>query len=164
MRHATMTRWKMEPIVRVHWIVDQGIREGRMWAERMAKSDPYIFCDDDILIMGKDWAKRAVEIFWRHPEYAMLSTLSFCEGENTAKPAQDCEVYDMHAIGQPMLIQKGILKDMPELEFTYECQQLDEYVKSKGFKQGILWQGERGLRHMHLGSGFSGTPVHRWAY
>ena len=54
-----------------------------------------------------------------------------------------------------MFIRKGILKDdLPEMTLQSESAVLDDYVRKKGFKEGII----SGLSHNHLGHGFSSTP------
>lgn len=162
MTELAWERWLMEPIQLLD-VVDYSIREAREYAEANASSDPYIFTDDDVLIMGTDWVKRAVEIMLRHPEYAIVSTLSIIEGENQAKG--EGEIYEMHAVGAPMLIRKGICVNLPEMTLDNECGTLHKFVLDKGFKMGLL-NGTNGnpLRHNHLGHGFSSNPALRWAY
>jgi hypothetical protein len=152
------TRWEIDPNVRVCLLRDQPIREGRLFADEWAKSDPYIITDDDVLIVGKDWVKRGLEAMLANPEYGVCSTLSLVEGENEAKGSG--VIYPMHAVGQPMWIRKGLMADLPPFDFTFECQVIQSHIEAKGFKEGII----NGLRHNHIGHGFSGTPVHFWGY
>ena len=87
-----------------------------------------------------------------HPEYAICSSNSLLEGE--AQKGQGV-IFDCESVGAPMFIRKGILgDDLPEMTLRTECMVLHEYVKRKGFKEGILSE----LRHNHLGHGFSSTP------
>jgi len=160
----TQDRWRMEP-VRIHRLVGQPILDGRRIAEQYAESDPYIFCDDDILIMGRNWTERACDILLRNPDYAIVSTLSMIEGENRVRPEnEDCEIYPMHAVGQPMLIRKGICVDLPEMTLASECGTLHKHVLDRGKQMGLLWGGKEPLRHMHLGHGFSSNPLLHWGF
>lgn len=139
-------------------IWDKGIREARLMAENLAMSDPYIFTDDDVLIVGKDWVKRAVNAMLANPVYGACSSLSLVEGENRANG--EGEIYDMHMVGQPMIIRKGLMAEVPEMDLDNECGVIDSFLRSKGLKEGLV----NGLRHNHLGHGFSGTPCSFWGY
>ncbi len=156
MLDVTIARWRMEAHIEI--LRGYGIREGREWAERIAASDPYIFTDDDVLIVGKDWVKRGTEAMLAHPEYAVCSSLSLVEGENLATGTGT--IYDMHAVGAPMWIRKGILTDLPEMTLDQECGVIHKYVLDKGYKEGLI----NGLRHNHLGHGFSSNPILHWGF
>ena len=162
MRLVCLHRWDCEP-VRMHDIYDKGIKEGREIAERQAQSDPYIFTDDDCLIVGKDWVKRAVEIMLANPQFKIVSTLSLVETENMARPSVDAPIYPMHMVGQPMLIRKGTCTNLPDMDFNSECGVLHKMVLDQGFQEGLFHPDLR-IRHNHLGHGFSGTPVHFWGF
>ena len=142
-------------------ICNISVTEGRRYAESESQSDPYIFSDDDVLILGHDWVKRTSQILLANPEYAIASTLSIVEGENQARGSGD--IYEMHAVGQPMLIRKGICTDLPEMTLSQECGILHKLVLSKGYKMGLI-NGDPPLRHNHLGHGFSTDPALRWGY
>lgn len=158
MYELTRLRWEIDPNARICLLRDHGIRTGRIMAEDWAKSDPYIVTDDDVLIMGKDWVQRGTEAMLANPEYAVCSTLSMVEGENLAKG--EGVIYPMHAVGAPMWIRKGILKDLPEMDLNSECGVIHKYVLDKGYKEGLI----NGLRHNHLGHGFSSNPSLFWGY
>jgi hypothetical protein len=162
MYEASCARWEMEP-VRIITLPDLGIRENREFAEKQSQSDPYIFTDNDLLILGKDWVTRTTNILLAHPEYAIASTLSIVEGENQAKGQG--EIYEMHAVGQPMLIRKGACVNLPPMDLNSECGALHKMVLGQGRKMGLI-QGVEGmpLRHNHLGHGFSSNPALRWGY
>jgi len=51
---VTIERWALDKDSRLLFLRDKGIREARIFAEQGALTDPYIFCDDDILIVVKD--------------------------------------------------------------------------------------------------------------
>ena len=137
---------------------DTDVRTVREQAEEIAKSDPYIFTDDDVLIVGKDWVKRGVEALLAHPEYAIVSSLSLVEGENLAKGTGT--IYEMHAVGAPSFIRKGFCKDLPPMDINSECGVLHKHVLDQGKKMGLV----NGLRHNHLGHGFSGNPALHWGF
>lgn len=159
MEHVSFERWCLEPEVQVRTLYDCDVRKARTIAEETSESDPYIFTDDDVLIVGKDWVRRGVEALLSMPEYGIVSSLSLVEGENLAKGSGT--IYPMHAVGQPMFVRKGICGDLPEdFNFTYECQILQKLCEDKGRKMGLV----NGLRHNHLGHGFSGSPCHFWGY
>jgi len=149
---AALTRWKMDQNALVIIMLNKGIREARLEAERLSHSDPYIFSDDDVVIVGKDWIARGCAAMSAHHEYAICSSNSLLAGEQ--HPCEG-EIYPMHSVGAPMFIRKGILKDdLPEMTLQSECGVLHDYVRKKGFKEGII----SSLRHLHLGYGFSSTP------
>jgi hypothetical protein len=152
---ATIARWCMHPLVQLHSFVDYEIRRARRQAEKDAQSDPYIFTDDDVVIVGKNWIERGVEAMLANPEYAVCSSLSLIEGENQAvAPPGAGAIYPMHWVGAPMWIRKNILTDLPEMTLNNECEMIHNYVLAKGKKEGLI----TGLRHCHMGHGFSSTP------
>jgi len=156
---AVNGRWRKELDVRVRVLPsDRDVRGLRELAEHEAKSDPYIFTDDDVLIVGKDWVKRGVEALLAHPEYAIVSSLSLVEGENLAKGTGT--IYEMHAVGAPSFIRKGFCKDLPPMDINSECGVLHKHVLDQGKKMGLV----NGLRHNHLGHGFSGNPALHWGF
>lgn len=155
---ASRVRWELDPLVRVQLVRDVGIREGRVLAEEWTHSDPYIYTDDDVLILGKDWVQRGLDVMLSHSEFAVCSTLSMIEGENLAKGEGD--IYEMHAVGAPMWIRKGILTNLPPMDLNSECGVIHKHVLDKGFKEGLI----NGLRHNHLGHGFSSNPILHWGF
>ena len=158
---STFARWHMEPLARITVIEDHNgkIREHRLWAESRAQSEIYIVTDDDVLPHGKNWLARGFAAMQKHPEYVVCSTLSLVEGENLA--TGEGEIYPMHAVGAPMWIRRGILgNDLPEFAFTHECGAIDDYVKAKGFQEGLI----NGLRHIHIGHGMSQDLQMVWGF
>jgi hypothetical protein len=155
---ATRIRWEMDPLSKIHVICDWEILRARRMAEDFSKSDPYIFTDDDVLPMGKRFIERGREAMLAHPEFAVCSTLSLIEGENVSKG--DGDIYEARCVGAPMWIRKGILTDLPDMDLNLECGKIDALVYAKGFKEGLFGNG---LRHLHLGHGFSSNPQLHWA-
>lgn len=157
---ATYQRWLMEgEKVRIVTLRDIGIREGRMLAESSARSDPYIYADDDVLPHGKNWIETGTRALLDNPEYAIASTLSLIEGENAYRAPEGVQIYDVHWVGAPMWIRKGILgPDLPEMTLGSECGVIDTYVRAKGYKEGLI----AGIRHLNMGHGFSTDPNQQW--
>jgi len=165
MLEVAVARWNLEP-VEVRMLVDYPIREGRQFAENSAKSDPYIFTDSDVLIVGKDWVERGTKFFLGNPvgKYGAVSTLSLVETENAATPPSDLPViYPMHWVGAPMWIRKGLLTDLPEMTLGSECGVIHDYLKEKGYAEG-LFNPSLKLRHNHLGHAFSSNPNLHWGF
>ena len=166
---ATKARWEADPDCRlIPLFAGPDIRGVRLEAEQRAESDPYIFTDDDVLVLGHHWVKKATGYLLAHPEYGIVSTLSMIEGENLAKPGYfgnpsevDSEIYDMFAVGAPMVIRKGICSDLPEMDINSECGKIHEHVLAKGLKEGLL-NPALALRHNHLGNGFSSNRSMAW--
>ncbi len=60
-----------------------------------------------------------------------------------------------------MWIRKGIIQDdLPDFDLNLECGVIDQYVQAKGYKEGLI----NGLRHLHMGHGFSSTPGLDYGY
>ena len=162
-------RWDLEK-TNIKFIHDMEIRSGRVYAEENAESDPYIFTDDDVLIVGKDWVKRAVTAIREYPEYLAVSSLSLVESENLATCPPEYAgmsmilhpgiIYPMHAVGAPMIIRKGTMVDLPEMDLNSECGVIHKMILDRGGKEGLV----NGLRHNHLGHGFSSNPALFWGY
>jgi len=108
--------------------------------------------------VGKDWVNRAVKAMLGHPEYRACSTLSLVEGENQA--TGEGEIYEMHAVGAPMIIRKGTMVDLPDMDLNNECGTIHKMILDRGGKEGLI----NGLRHNHLGHGFSSNPALFWGY
>jgi hypothetical protein len=159
---ATMERWKLDPNARIHFLVDKHYREARFEAEALAKSDPYIFTDDDVLIHGKNWIARGTDILLAHPDYGAASTKSLIVNESPFDTKEkECDIFPVPCVGAPMWMRKGVLEeDLPQYLFVSECIEIHNYMKSKGYKQGII----NGIFHVHIGHGFSTTEEFVWGY
>ena len=152
---ASTARWRMEP-VKIHWLVDMDIRKARLQAEEAATSDIYIFNDDDVLPWGKDWTERGLKAMRNNPEFAACSSRSVVAEErgNYTIPS-GVEILEVPCVGAPLWMRKGILKDdLPHYLFVSECVELHNYLRLRGFKEGII----AGLEHNHLGFGFATNP------
>jgi hypothetical protein len=156
LRMATFERWDMDPEAHPQFIVDRGIREARLWAEEQATTDPYIFTDDDVLPWGKDWLRRGLTAMQNHPEFAACSSRSVIAEERGNYQIPDgVEIMEVPCVGAPLWMRKGILKDdIREFLFVEECIELHNYLRLRGYKEGII----AGLEHLHLGYGFATNP------
>lgn len=172
MWQTTKARWLVDPNVRLRPIIGtKDIRGVRAEAESLAESDPYIFTDDDVLIVGKDWVKRTVDLVLAEPIYGAVSTLSLVETENTALPCdiqmdggklwRQQDIYPMHWVGAPMILRKGLCVDLPEMTIGSECGDIHALMKKLGRDQGLVHPKHR-IRHNHLGHGFSSNPNLHW--
>jgi hypothetical protein len=160
MRDATEIRWSLDPLAKVQWLLDFDILRARKVAEEFSQSDPYIFTDDDVLPMGRNFLLRGRNVMLSQPEYAVCSTLSLIEGENLAKGPPEALIYEVRGVGAPMWIRKGVLTELPEMDLNLECGKIDALVYSLGRKEGLFGNG---LRHMHMGHGYSGRADMAWA-
>lgn len=137
--------------VRLRWMVDVGVHEARVQADRWANSDPYIFSDDDVLPWGKNWVEIGLAAMLGNPEFAVCSTRSVIAEEMGNYDPGIAPIYEIPAVGAPMWIRKGYLHDLPEFEFVSECIVIHNHLRLKGKKEGII----AGIRHLHLGFGFA---------
>ena len=152
---ATRARWQMED-VKLHWVVDMPIREGRLWAEQQAKSEFYIFTDDDVLPWGKNWLERGLSAMSGNPQFGACSSRSvIAEERGNYSIPEGTEILGVPCVGAPLWMRKGLLFDnFPEHLFVEECIVLHNYLAKKGYKEGII----SGLEHLHLGFGFATSP------
>ncbi len=152
---ATRARWQLEP-VRIRWMVDMEIREARLKAEEWASSEIYLFCDDDVLPWGKNWLQRGLTAMQNNPEFAACSSRSvIAEERGNYTIPEGVEIMEVPCVGAPLWMRKGILKDdIREFLFVEECIELHNYLRLRGYKEGII----AGLEHLHLGFGFATNP------
>jgi hypothetical protein len=156
---ATIARWNLDPDANVHVLADLDYREYRLLGEKMAQSDPFIFDDDDCLPHGKNWIRKGRDILLDNPTYALASTRSLVETEAPFTGVGD--IFSVPAVGAPMWVRKGIIgEDLPTYNFVEECIVLFNYMKERGYQSGMM----NGIRHMHLGYGFSTDPRWRFGY
>jgi hypothetical protein len=142
--------------VNIHWIVDKGIREARLYAEKHATSDIYIFNDDDVMPWGKNWVERGLTAMRNNPQFAACSSRSvIAEERGNYQIPEGTEIMQVPCVGAPLWMRKGILgDDLPEFLFVEECIVLHNYLLKKGYLEGII----AGLEHVHLGFGFATNP------
>jgi hypothetical protein len=157
---ATMARLEMEPL-NVRILTDMDYRHARLVAEQLATTDIYLFNDDDCLPHGKNWTETGLKAMLAHPEYGACSTKSLIVNESPFDTKEkECDIFPVPCVGAPMWVRKGIIKDdLPEYLFVSECIEIHNYMKKKGFKQGII----NGIKHVHIGHGFS-TSADIWGY
>jgi hypothetical protein len=126
----------------------------RQYAENTAQTDPYIFADDDHLILGRDWVHRAVEVWNANPGYTMLTAASAVRGETSYEGAlwQEGLQTDIACVGATMIHKKGVV---PYDKFSGKASQQDvivcDWMKANEKKFAIM----KSVHYLHLGFGLS---------
>lgn len=181
---AVIHRWLLEPEVRVHAIAASGTYmnlkysevcydteilpienfawESRRYAERVAESERYILADDDHLILGTDWAKRAASTGVANPDYGILAARSVIQTERFGDNWTDISgpsIIPYPYVGCPCIIRKGAV-DYSKLNSPANAQDetLCDAMHKAGMKTGFI----RGLDYNHLGHGFSQVEPILW--
>jgi hypothetical protein len=169
---STIARWSMEPDARLHLIVcKDGMRDSSWYAhelhflpsedfakrsiemiERLAEGDIYAGSDDDMLIYGKGFLAKGLEIMRRHPEYGMLCASPTNEGV-IPPDAPKVEVAPSWSVGGPAFVRKGLLTEFPSINNSEYAGFMDHQMNQKGFKQGYITD----LKYLHLGHRYSVT-------
>lgn len=126
----------------------------RRHAERSATGDIYCFMDDDVLPLNKDYFEAGESALRNHPQFGTLQGRLLIE--HYTFPANP-EVFELHAIGTPMFIRKGILEFPEGTQGEYDAV-LQNIVNGKGLKTGIA---NRCLTN-HIGYGFSTMSAAHW--
>lgn len=167
---ATVARWKMQKDCHVHPLTwTDGLEPTRWiekgdgwklwseypfathsleWAEKFAKSDPYIICNDDNLPYGQDFVAKGLDIMARHPEYGVISGVV----TNGHEPYDtENEVHEIHAVGGLVFLRKGLVTEFPPLEDCFWDGERHRQVTAKGFKSGYSHK----LPYLHMGAHFS---------
>jgi len=174
---ATVARWRMQQDCRVHviqwadglkynwWIghrkgewIGEWINEPELpfatsslrQAEELAKSDPYIICNDDNLPYGQDFVSNGLDIMNRYPDYGVISGV-VVNGEGSEFEMNGPEVKEIHAVGGLVFLRKGLVTNFPQLEDCFWDGERHKQVVEKGFKSGY----SRSLPYLHMGAHFS---------
>jgi len=166
---ATVARWKMQRDVLVTTLVwadgywydfktdDLSIENtpelpfataSLKQAERMAKSDPYIICNDDNLPYGQDFVSKGLAIMERNPEFGCVSGV-VVNGDQYKMDGP--EITETHAVGGLVFLRKGLVTEFPPLEDPSWDLERHRQVVEKGFKSGYA----RDLPYLHMGAKFS---------
>jgi hypothetical protein len=129
----------------------------RYWeAERLATSDIYIVCDNDIVLPTTDTLQKLVETMRKYPE---LSQLGLAWKQNMDSEANSPwrigtigdDVWEFFACGGCMAIRKGTIKDIGiQMEFRNygDDRVLGQTARFLGYKVGIAHK----LYMYHLGN------------
>lgn len=133
----------------------------RRYAEEHAESDPYIFCDDDHLVLGKDFAPRLLEEWVKHPGYVLLTASSAVRGE-TPYPGTLWQegVYEQVAcVGATMVHKKGVI---PYHQFSGKASMQDSVVCDWLAAHGHKFALSKAVHYLHLGFGLSQVEPLLW--
>ena len=176
---AVAMRWVMELDVRMHAILGGATRQAveigdiigdmevlaienfawtsRRYAEERAAGELYILADDDHLILGKDWVKRAVTAAEQNPGYGILAARSVIQTERFG--GNETEVIPHPYVGCPCVIRRGAV-DYGKLQSPANLQDgtLCDAMRAAGYTTGFI----RGLDYNHLGHGFSQVEPVLW--
>jgi hypothetical protein len=134
------------PLDDFHWA-------SRSYADEHAKSTPYVVADDDRLPIGKDWLERALGVWERHPDYAMLCPVSYIPVERPNNHEGAGEVFEANnSCGAPYF---AAPHQVPYDKFTGPANQQDqivcEWMRLHNVKHGWM----RDIYNLHLGFGHS---------
>ncbi len=156
---AVVERWKLDSDVKLTFCPILYGREenfhwsSRIFAETTATNPFYILADDDHLILGENWAKRAAEQLQAKPDYALLSGRSVIVGEFA-------DIQGLfYGTGCPCVLRKGAI-DYHQLVGPANLQDgiIGEALRRKDWKAGY---GE-GLDYIHAGYGLSQVEPKLW--
>lgn len=120
-------------------------RESKVVAEILA-SGTYCVIDDDCLPIGKDYFRIGEEMIGNHTEYGLLASWSVVD---LGTPSM-CDVLEMHAVGTPYFVRKGVL-NFPHGKLEQYDGVLCKAMADQGLKTGLIPK----LRHIHAGHGLS---------
>lgn len=118
----------------------------RYWeAERLATSDIYVVCDNDIVLSKPDTIDKLVDTLRKHPDVAILGLAWRPDmqpelGSPWRFGELDDDVWEFHSAGGCLAIRKGILKDLGlkmEFENYGDDRVIGETVRKLGYKVGI---------------------------
>lgn len=178
---ATVARWKMQKDVNVHvffatdadkekktlpgFRVDFGCDTSRIpdcfnipfattslqWAEKYSKSDPYIICNDDVLIYGPDFVQNGLRLMRENPDYGCISGVVTNGDQSEFELNHEGDVREIHAVGGCVFLRKGLVTEFPPLEDCYWDLERHRQIVAKGFKSGY----SRHMPYLHMGARFS---------
>jgi len=171
---AVWARWKLEKDVNLHglWMSGCDILTScpnhfsvahafpekdfcwttREYAAKHAKGEYYILADDDHLILGDEWAKRAIRGV--KPGYGILSARSVVRGEYVDDP-------NRRGGGCPCIIRKGLGIDFSKLYGVKPCYQ-DPTIEDELLKNQLMQGYIPGLDYLHAGFGLSQVEPRCW--
>lgn len=175
---AALERWNVEQNnVKLRSIVMSGTRAlrcevalaedgfawtSRKYADENATTDPYIFIDDDHLLLGADWVKRALAEWEENPGYTLLSATSCVATEIPYSGAlwQTGLYTEAACAGAPIIHKKGVI---PYQQFMgQKASQQDivvaDWLRAHGHKFAMM----KSVHYLHLGYGLSQVEPLLW--
>lgn len=128
--------------------------DARRHADRVCGGGVFVFADDDALPIGKDFLVRGEAILRAHPEFGILQATDVTIQMSGAAKFVDEDVSELHAVGGCCFVRKTMFEDLPNCEPHYDDVTVDEHIKKKGFKTGVLTS----VLYNHIGFGYSRMP------
>lgn len=137
-------------------IIRKKMLERYFEAERLATSDFYVVCDNDIILKKPDTLKRMLEIIKKYPELGQLGcgwgNMQNEEGSSWKLGVIGDDVWEFYGCGGCIIFRRGILKDLGikmEFENYGDDRVIGETFRKLGYKVGIAHK----LEMIHLGMG-----------
>jgi len=141
-------------------IVKKPMLERYFECERLAKTEFYVLCDNDIIPATHDTLVQAIQILKNNPGYSQIGLgwrqdMSAEEGSSWIKDRTNPNLWEMDHCGGCMVIRKGTIKDLgirSEFASGYgDDRVMGETARILGYKVGITPK----LYFYHLGSNYS---------
>jgi hypothetical protein len=134
------------PMDSFHWA-------SRAYADTQAQSTPYVLTDDDRLPIGKQWLERALALWERHSDYAMLCPVSYIPVERPPEHVGADEVVSAtNSCGAPYF---AAPHQVPYATFTGPANQQDQIVCDWMRQHNVKHGWMRDVYNLHLGFGYS---------
>ena len=132
-------------------------------ANRLAKTNIFVLCDNDIVLPTHDTLQKAIRIMEKYPNYSQLGLgwLPDMERERQSswKTGENNEIWDFDHCGGCVLIRKDSIKDMgykAEFDNGYgDDRVMGKIAREMGFKVGVI----PSLYFIHLGDGYGEMQV-----
>lgn len=146
LEEVSVAKAKVLPLDNFHWA-------SRVYADTQSLSTPYVLTDDDRLPIGKKWLERALDLWNRHSDYAMLCPVSYIPVERPPEHVGADEVVSANnSCGAPYF---AAPHQVPYATLTGPANQQDqivcEWMRQHHVKHGWM----RDVYNLHLGFGNS---------
>lgn len=142
------------------FISNQKPFECYLTAEKEAKTDIYLVCDDDVVIGAKGMIETAFQVMQEHPEIGLLGFV-YRKGVHPSqygswlKNQLTDDIYEIDHTGGVLMLRKGAVRDYGErpdhsVGIAHD-RTLASAVRQSGFKVCIDFS----LHYNHIGEGYS---------
>jgi hypothetical protein len=123
-------------------------------AERLSKSPVYVVCDDDCLILQKNFISMGLMAMRSFPEFGMIGGWNITDDPDCSGHAGLVEKDP----GGIVFVRKGILTDFEDHGADKVDGSLADEMRRKGHKVGVTQVS----KFNHIGSGYSLTSKGNW--